>query len=65
VRVHAGLADDPELVEPLDQRRPDRRALADARNRLDVLEAPGELVHVLGVVLPHRDVVPANLVEAR
>src|SRR5438105_1389284 len=56
----AGLADQPELVESVEQRRPDRGALADQHQRLRVLEPPGERVDVLGVIVPDRHLVAGD-----
>src|SRR5579864_4705850 len=63
VRIGADLADDAELGKAREQRLLDGSALADQRQRLGVLEALGEHVDVLGVVVPDRDVVTGGLAE--
>ena len=65
VRIDAALADQPELRQPLEQRRADLRALADQHQRLGVLQALGERVDVLDVVVPDRDVVAVELARSR
>ena len=42
VRIDAALADELELRQALEQRRADRRALADQHQRLGVLQPLGE-----------------------
>ena len=64
VRVDAALADQPQLRQPLKQRRSDLGALADQHERLGVAQPLGEHVDVLDVVGPDRDVVPGQLGEA-
>jgi hypothetical protein len=51
MRKDAGLADQLELQQTLEERRTDRRARADQRQRLGVLEPPSERVDVFGVVV--------------
>src|SRR3954470_8877847 len=63
VRIDAALADELQPGQLLDQRRADFRALADQHQRLDVLEARGERLGLLQVVVPHLDVVPRELLE--
>src|SRR5688572_4238209 len=63
MRVDAALAHDLQLREPLDQRRANRRALADEHERFRVLQALGEDIGVLRVVVPDRDVVAVELPE--
>jgi len=58
------LADEPELVEPLEERRPDRRALADQRQRLGVLESPASTSTVLVWSFQDRHAMASHLVEA-
>jgi hypothetical protein len=62
---HAALADEPEPGKLLDQRGPDRCALADQRQGLGVLEPRGERVDVLRVVVPDGDLMAGDLGEAR
>ena len=64
VRVDAALADQPQLRQPLKQRRSDLRALADEHERLGVAQPLGEHVDVLDMVGPDRDVVTGEPGEA-
>src|SRR2546427_650097 len=64
VRVDAALADQPKLRQALEQRRADLGALADQHEGLTVAEPLGEHVDVQDVVVPDRDVVVRELVEA-
>jgi hypothetical protein len=64
VRIDAALADQPQLVEALEQRRADLRALANQHERLGVAQPLRELVDVLDVVVPDRHVVAGELLEA-
>ena len=64
MRVHADLADEPELVEALEERAANGRALADEGECLGVPEPLGENVDVLGVILPDRHVVAGHRAEA-
>jgi hypothetical protein len=64
VRVHADLADEPELVEALEEGRANRGALAEKGQRLGVPEPLGQGVRVLGVVIPDREVMAGHLAEA-
>src|SRR5262249_28112796 len=65
VRPYAALRNQAQLVEALDERRADRRALADQNQCLGGLQPLGEAVHILGVVVPDLDVVPRELPEGR
>ena len=65
MRIDAALADQLELGQPLQQRRADLRALADQDQRLGVLQAVGQRIDVLDVVVPDRDVMAVELAEAR
>src|SRR5262249_54394294 len=65
VRVDADLADDTEVRQPLEQGRPDRRALAQERQRLRVREARGQRIDVLRVVVPDRHTMVGDLPAAR
>src|SRR5258706_5712095 len=65
VRINAALADQLESVQTLDQRRADRRALADQHERFGVLKPLRERIDVLGVVIPDCHIVPGELAEAR
>ena len=64
VRIDAALADQPQLGQPLEQRRADLRALADQHQRLGVVQALGQRVDVLDVVVPDRDVVARELARS-
>src|SRR5580658_2399465 len=61
----AALADQLELPQALEQRTADFGALADQHQRLGALEPLRQRVGVLDVVVPDRDVVALELVEAR
>ena len=54
VREDTDLADQTQAIETLEQRRPDRRALADQAERLGVGQALGQRLDVLGVIVPDR-----------
>ena len=64
MRKDAALADQLQLRQPLQQRRADLRALADQHQRLGVAQPLGELVDVLDVIVPDRDVMAGELAEA-
>jgi len=49
MRIDAALADQFQLRQPLQQRGPDRRALADQNQRLGVAQPPTSEVDVLHV----------------
>lgn len=59
--IDAALRDEPQLRQTLDQRRANRRALADQHQGLGVLQPLRELVHVLGMIVPDPDVVAGEL----
>src|SRR5262249_20005850 len=63
VRKHAALADEPQLRQPLEERRADLGALADQDQGLRVLETLRERLGVLHVVVPHLDLVAGKLLE--
>ena len=65
VRIGAALADQAERRQPLEERRPDRGALADEHEGLAVAQPLGQGVHVLDVVVPDRDLMAVELREAR
>ena len=54
VRVDAALADQPEPVQPIEQRRANRGPFANQDQRLGVLQALGERVGVLDMISPRR-----------
>ena len=62
--IDAALADQPEIGQPLEQRRADLGALADQHQRLGRLQPRGQRIHVLHVIVPDRDLVPVELAEA-
>src|SRR5438876_9211258 len=62
--IDAALADQSQLWQSVEQWRADLRALADQDERLGGAQPTGERVHVLNVVVPDRDLVPAQLLEA-
>ena len=64
VRIDAALADELELGQAFEQRCADLRALADQDQHLGVLQAFGQRVEVLDMVVPDRDVVAVELPEA-
>src|SRR5262249_37754242 len=64
VRIDAALADEAQLGQALEQWHADLGALADQHQGLAVAEPPGECVHLLDVVIPDRDVVVPQLLEA-
>jgi hypothetical protein len=61
VRIDAALADELQVLQPLEERRADLGALADEHQRLGVLQPLGELVRVLEVVVPDLYVVLRKL----
>src|SRR6185437_1431601 len=63
MRKDAALADELELGEAFKQRATDLGALADQHQGLGVLEALGQCVGVLDVVVPDGDVVAGELGE--
>jgi hypothetical protein len=65
VREDAALADESQRREPLEQRCPNRRALADQHERLAVAQPLRERLELLHVVVVDRDVVGRQLREAR
>jgi hypothetical protein len=62
--IDAALADEAELVQALEQRRPDRGALADENQRFRIPQTVRQCVDVLHVIIPDGDVVPRELLEA-
>ena len=64
VREHAALTDELELVQAIEQRRANLRALAYQHQRLGVLQPLGERVDVLHMIIPDLDVVACQLGEA-
>jgi hypothetical protein len=64
VRIDAALADEFELGQPFEQRRSNGRALADEHQAFGVLEPRRERVGILHVVVPDRNLVSLELLEA-
>ena len=64
VRIDAALADQPQARQPLEQRRADLRPLADQHQRLGLAQPLGQHIDVLDVVVPDRDLVAGQLLEA-
>src|SRR5262245_56575239 len=65
MRIHAALADKLELRQALKQRLTDLRTLANQYEHLRVLEACGERVNILRVVIPDRYLMSVQLAVAR
>jgi hypothetical protein len=65
VRVDGALADQAQLGQPFEQRRPDLRPLTDQNERLGVLQPIRQFVRVLDVVGEDLGVVPVQLCERR
>lgn len=63
--VDAPLTDQSKLGQPLEQRRADRRPLPDQHERLAVTQPLGQHVDILDVIVPHRDLVLREPLEAR
>ncbi len=55
VRVDAALADEPELSQPFQQRGADLGSLADQHEHFRVLQAFGQRIDVLHVIVPDSD----------
>lgn len=64
VWVHAPLTDQSELVETLEQRRPDLGSLADENYDLGISQALGKRVSLLNMIVPDIDPVPVQFTEA-
>src|SRR3954467_9283585 len=64
MRKDAALADETELLQAFEERRPDLRALADEDQRLSIGEPRSERVGLLDMVVPDPDLVPGELPEA-
>src|SRR5688572_4361912 len=64
MRVNAALTDEPQGVEPFEQRLTDLRALANQHENLSVLEARGESVDILDVIVPDRHLVSVQFAKA-
>src|SRR5882762_9316486 len=64
VRIDAALADEPELVEPLEQRRADLGALAYQHQRFGIPQPLGQRIDILDMIVPDPDLVAGKLFEA-
>jgi len=60
---HADLGDHAQAVEAIEQRASDRGPLAQQHEHLGIFQTCGQRVHVLGVILPDRDVLTRHLLE--
>ena len=65
MRVDAALTDEPKRVEAYEQRLTDLRTLANQHEHLCVLEARGERIDILRVVVPDRHLVSVEFAKAR
>jgi hypothetical protein len=65
MRVDAALADEPQRVEAIEQGLAYVRTLANQHERLRVVEASGQRVDILRVIVPDSDLVAVQLAEAR
>ena len=63
MREHAALADEPEAVQPIDQRCTDLRSLANQHQGFRVLQSLGQRIDILHVIVPDFDVVSFELAE--
>src|SRR5207344_1361051 len=64
VRVDAALADEPELVQSMKQRRADLRPLTYQHKRFRIPQSFGQRIDVLDVIVPDLDLVTCQLFEA-
>ena len=64
MRVNAALTDEREIPQPLQQRRADRGALAYQHQHVGVTQSFAQNLGVLYVVVPDRDFIACELVEA-
>jgi hypothetical protein len=65
MRIDAALADQPQIWQKLKQRLPDLRPLADEDQNLGFAQPVRQLVDVLGVIIPDRNVMAVELGETR
>ncbi|MNC91542.1 hypothetical protein D3C83_78250 [compost metagenome] len=63
MRIDAALADQPQLVEPIEQGRADFRALAYQHQRLGIFQPLRERFDVLNVIVPDFNFMPAHFAE--
>src|SRR6266404_6300554 len=64
VRIDAALVDEPELVEPLEQRRADLGPLAYQHQRFGIPQPLGQRIDILHMIVPDPDLVARELLEA-
>src|SRR4030095_2348870 len=64
VRVDAPLADEPKLVQSMEQRRADLSPLAYQHQHCRIPQSFGQGIDILDVIVPDRDFVTCQLFEA-
>ena len=64
VRVDAALADEPELVQPMEQRRANLGPLAYQHQRFRIPQSCGQRIDILNVIVPDLDFVTCQFFEA-
>ena len=64
MRVDAALADEPELVQPMQQRRADLGPLAYQHQRFRIPQSFGQRIDILDMIVPDFDFVTCHLFEA-
>jgi len=64
MRVNAALTDQFQRVEPRDERRADLGAFTDQHQGVGIAQSLREHVEILNMVVPDRDVVARELLEA-
>ena len=63
--VHAPLADQPQLIQPIQQRSQDFGAFAYQHQRFGIAKPRGQHIHVLNMIVPDLDLVALQLFETR
>src|SRR4029434_2438198 len=64
VRIDAALTNEAELVQSMQQRRPDLGPLADQYQYFGITQSVGQRIDILDVIVPDLDLVARQLVEA-
>src|SRR6266850_1522903 len=64
VRIDAALADEPKLVQSMEQRRADLGPLAYQHQRFRIPQSFGQRIDILDVIVPDLDFVTCQLFEA-
>ena len=64
VRVDAALADEPKLVQSMEQRRADLSPLAYQHQHFGIPQSFGQRIDILDVIVPDLDFVTCQLFEA-